>query len=111
MGRSNRKERLAFRFEIVFDDSDGYMSGPVLDISETGCFIETVMPLPPGKRVILTPLLEGEAGNHELVGEVVRTNTYDADEIGDGSPGMGVRFIDPNPEFIAVLRAAFEENR
>ncbi|MDF1562298.1 MAG: PilZ domain-containing protein [Deltaproteobacteria bacterium] len=103
MSEDRKTRRYALRFEVVYDDGEGYMSGPVHDISETGCYIETVMPLAPGKKVLLTPLLEDEAGNFELAGEVVRANEYDLDRIDGETPGMGVRFIDPNPDFVAAL--------
>ena len=111
MAEENRKTRFSIRFEVVFDDGESFMSGPVLDVSETGCFIETVMPLPPGKRVRLTPLLDGQAGDYELEGEVVRANEYEPERYEDGNPGMGVRFIDPHPDFVAALQKALEEGR
>lgn len=91
-----RKKRFPVSFEIVFDDGDGFMTGPVIDMSETGCFIETVMPLEAGKRVRLTPLLTGESGIFELEGEVVRKQDYDLDHHFDRTPGMGIRFVDPD---------------
>jgi len=96
MSTIERKKRVPVSFEIVFDDGDGFMTGPVIDMSETGCFIETVMPLEAGKRVRLTPLLTGESGIFELEGEVVRKQDYDLDHHFDRTPGMGIRFVDPD---------------
>ncbi len=110
MANEERKTRYPFRFEVVFDDGEGFMTGPVLDISETGCFIETVMPLEAGQKVQLTPLLSGSAGNYELEGVVVRANEYDEDEFFDRTPGMGVRFDTANPAFLTALQTAFEAN-
>jgi uncharacterized protein (TIGR02266 family) len=103
-----RKTRYRVDFEVVFDDGEGFMSGPLVDISETGCFIETVMPLDPGKRVRITPLVSAEAGIFELEGEVVRKNDYDLDEHWSRVPGMGVRFIDADPEQVRKLREFLE---
>lgn len=103
-----RKTRYSVSFEIVYDDGEGFMSAPVIDISESGCFIETVMPLNPGTRVRLTPLLPTEAGIYELEGEVVRKNDYDLDNHFDRTPGMGIRFVDADVEQIAKLRALLE---
>ncbi len=108
MAIEQRKKRYPFRFEVVYDDGEGFMSGPVLDISETGCFIETVMPLTAGKKVRVTPLLEGEAGAYELEGEVVRAQEYDQDNHFDRVPGMGIKFTGANPAFIAELQKIFE---
>ena len=33
MGVANRQKRYPFRFEVVYDDGEGFMSGPVVDPS------------------------------------------------------------------------------
>lgn len=104
-----RKKRYQMSLEIVYDDGEGFMSAPVVDISESGCFVETVMPLDPGTRVRLTPLLPTDAGVHELDGEVVRKNEYDLDNHFDRVPGMGIRFVDADAEQIEKLRALLEK--
>lgn len=108
MASGERKTRYRVDFEVVFDDGEGFMSGPLVDISETGCFIETVMPPEPGKRVRITPLVPGEVGIFELEGEVVRKNDYDLDEHWSRVPGMGVRFIDADKEQVRKLRDYLE---
>ena len=104
-----RKARFAVDFEVVFDDGEGFMSGPLVDISETGCFIETVMPIEPGKRVRITPLVPGEAGIFEFEAEVVRKLDYDLDNHFDRVPGMGVKFIDADAAQLKKLRAYLED--
>lgn len=90
-----RKPRFTLKLQIVYDDGQSFMSGPVLDLSETGVFIETVMPLTPGTIVRLMPLVpEDDVAVLELAGEVVRKADYDLDNHFDRTPGMGVRFID-----------------
>lgn len=103
-----RKTRFAVNFEVVFDDGEGFMSGPLVDISETGCFIETVMPPEPGKRVRITPLVPGDVGIFEFEGEVVRKNDYDLDEHFDRIAGVGVRFVDADPDQLKKLREYLE---
>jgi hypothetical protein len=89
----DRKPRYAVKLQIVYDDGQSFMSGPVLDISETGVFIETVMPLSPGTTVRLTPLLNhDDMSTLELEGEVVRKADYDLDNHFDRTPGMGIVF-------------------
>jgi uncharacterized protein (TIGR02266 family) len=104
-----RKPRVRLKLQIVYDDGQSFMSGPVLDLSESGVFIETVMPLSPGTAVRLTPLLaDDDAGVLELEGEVVRKADYDLDNHFDRTPGMGIRFVnvgDAQREAIAALVA------
>ena len=109
MATTNRQKRYPFRFEVVYDDGEGFMSGPVVDISGTGCFIETVMPLKPGTKVRMTPLLPEQSGIFEFTGEVVRANEYDLDNHFDRVPGMGVKFVDPDQNLIEQLMAIFVE--
>lgn len=68
----DRSPRYSLKLQVVYDDGNAFMSGPVVDISESGVFIETVMPLEPGTEVRLTPLLPEEAGLFEIPGTVVR---------------------------------------
>ena len=104
-----RKPRFTLKLQIVYDDGQSFMSGPVLDLSETGVFIETVMPLPPGTIVRLMPLVpEDDVAILELDGEVVRKADYDLDNHFDRTPGMGVRFLhvgDLEAKAIAALMA------
>ena len=67
-----RKPRVPLKLQVIYDDGQSFMSGPVIDISETGLFIETVMPLPPGTLVRLTPLVSDAEAGLDFEGEVVR---------------------------------------
>jgi Tfp pilus assembly protein PilZ len=107
----DRSPRYSLKLQIVYDDGNAFMSGPVVDISETGVFIETVMPLEPGVEVRLTPLLPEEAGLFEIRGVVVRKNEYDLDNHFDRTPGMGVRFTEITEDAKASLRALFEKGK
>ena len=86
------------------------MSGVVVDISESGAFIETVMPLEPGIPVRLTPLKPEDIGMFEIKGVVVRKNDFDDGVRVDRPPGMGVRFLDVSGETLARLRALFSKS-
>ena len=98
-----RKKRFELKMEVVYDDGEGFMCGPCIDISESGIFIETVMPLKPSTKVRVIPLLPEEVGMVEFDGEVVRKNEYDLDNHFDRTPGMGIRFLDPDPDQIDAL--------
>ena len=99
-----RKPRFQLKLQIVYDDGQSFMSGPVADMSETGVFIETVMPLEPQTRVRLMPLLPDEDGMFEIEGLVVRKADYDLDNHFDRTPGMGIKFIDVTPDQGAALQ-------
>ena len=103
-----RSPRYALKLQIVYDDGNAFMSGAVVDISETGVFIETVMPLEPGTEVRLTPLLPEEAGLFEIIGIVVRKNEYDLDNHFDRTPGMGIHYKEVSMEAGAQLKKLFE---
>ena len=105
----DRSPRYSLKLQVVYDDGNAFMSGPVVDISESGVFIETVMPLEPGSEVRLTPLLPEEAGLFEILGVVVRKNEYDLDNHFDRTPGMGVRFKDITPDARDQIRKLFEK--
>ncbi len=95
---TERKPRFLLKLQIVYDDGQSFMSGPVADMSETGVFIETVMPLEPDTPVRLMPLLPDEDGMFEIDGLVVRKADYDLDNHFDRTPGMGIRFVDVSPD-------------
>jgi len=83
-----RAERHKVRFKLVYDDGDTFNAGTVRDVSETGLYLETALPLPKGTRVMLTPLDSDEL--FEAHGKVVRVEEYDG-----GNPGgMGIEFVD-----------------
>jgi len=107
-----RKPRFSLKLQIVYDDGQSFMSGPVLDMSETGVFIETVMPLDPGTAVRLMPLVpEDDSLIFELVGEVVRKADYDLDNHFDRTPGMGIRFTDVSADQQQAIDRLLERGR
>ncbi len=107
--KTDRKERVAAGFQVVFDDGENFMSGPVVDVSESGMYSETVMPPKAGTMVRITPLLPENAGLFEFEGEVVRANEVDLDDHFDRAPGIGVRFIDISDQDRENLRALVEK--
>lgn len=105
----DRSPRFQMKLQIVYDDGNAFMSGAVVDISESGVFIETVMPLEPGTEVRLIPLIPEEAGIFEIVGNVVRKLDYDLDNHFDRTPGMGVRFKNITADARSHLKAVLEK--
>lgn len=98
----------SIQFHVVYDDGEGYMTANVVNISRTGVFLETAMPLAPGSRVRMSPLLPDSAGLFELDGEVVRAEEYDPERGAERPAGMGVRFVDVSEEQVTQLHSLLE---
>jgi hypothetical protein len=97
MTREHRqKERHRVRFKLVYDDGQSFNAGHVMDLSETGLFLETALPLPTGTVVRLMPL--GSAGEivPEVYARVMRSIDYDPTSL--DPPGMGLMFVDLSDE-------------
>ncbi len=106
--------RLLVAIDVDYRDQDTYLFASSRDISETGLFVRTLEPLPPGTRLSLRfrpdaaddggaaaddDALRAGAGSREpaelleLEGEVIWVNPYRPDALTNLDPGMGVRFI------------------
>ncbi len=80
---------------VVYDTGDGFWSAEVVDVSESGLFVETTHELAAGTRVTLLPEDRSDAElPFEVLAEVVRTNVYDLDNHFDRTPGIAFRWID-----------------
>lgn len=94
MGSEQRRdERHRVRFHLVYDDGSSFNAGTVHDVSVSGLFLETALPLPLGSEVCLTPVGEG----HELFevkARVMRCVPYSAGVMADRPAGMGLQFLD-----------------
>ncbi len=92
---------------VIYDTGDGFWSAPVVDMSESGLFVETTHELAPGKQVVIIPDLpeEEEQLPFEIHGVVVRTNEYNLDQHWDRTPGIAFRLEGLTEENFAQLRA------
>lgn len=94
---------------VVYDTGEEFWSGPVVDMSESGLFIETHHELPPKTVVTIIPdIPDGGALPFELRAVVVRTNEYDPTDHWDRTPGLAFRFEGLTPENLSLLRAFLE---
>jgi hypothetical protein len=95
-GKQRRGERHRLRFKLVYDDGETFNAGAVSDVSESGIFLETALPLRIGTEVQLTPL--DQAGDHlfEVKARVVRSVAYDNTTMDQA--GMGLEFVDLTDE-------------
>ncbi len=78
----------------MFDNGESFTAGRVLDVSETGLFLETSEPQPRGSILTLFPVDREASDMFELEAEVVRVVPDDPDT--DSLGGMGLRFLKPD---------------
>lgn len=108
----HRKPRIPLKLQVVYDDGASFMSGSAIDMSETGLFIETVMPLEPGTTVRLMPLVPGDDSSVlEIEGQVMRKAEYDLDNHFDRTPGMGIRFTSLTGEQRVAIAGLLQRGR
>ncbi len=99
---------LEARVAISYPTLEELVSGPLVNLSEGGAYIRTTAPKPEGTRLWLrVSVSEGEL-NFETRGEVARiVSSQEARETGL-TPGMGIRFLDLEPETQASIRRIVE---
>jgi Tfp pilus assembly protein PilZ len=82
MGRKH--ERSTFLTEITLESASGKREARISDVSEGGCFVDTIVTVRPGEEVVLTSTFD--SGEHlSIKGRVVY--------VMDGF-GFGIEFID-----------------
>jgi hypothetical protein len=80
---------------FIYDTGESYWAAPVVDLSESGLFLETAHQLPNATRVTLMPdVPDSERLPFELKGEVVRANDFDNERNFNRAPGIGFRLVD-----------------
>lgn len=93
MGREHRQsERHRVKFKLIYDDGNSFNAGSVSNVSETGVFLETALPLPVGTIVRLMPLNNVNDKIFEVAARVARAVPYDPTSIEPA--GMGLQFMD-----------------
>ena len=80
---------------MIYDTGDGFWSGNVIDVSESGLFIETHHELAADTIITLMPdVSEEEQLPFEIKAKVVRTIEYDPDNFFDRIPGLALSLVD-----------------
>lgn len=106
-GRDRRRfPRVLVDLEVDYSHEDTYLFAYIRDISATGLFVRTNAPEPPGTRlnVRFTPTLASRgAPPLELEAEVIWINAYRPGHSDNLHPGMGIRFVDLDPDDRARL--------
>ena len=91
--------RVLVDLDVDYRSEDTYLFASSRDISETGIFVRTIEPLPPGTQLNLRfrpsdpDPMSGSDEVLELEGEVIWVNPYRPDALANLDPGMGVRFV------------------
>jgi len=96
MDHKSRAARYRVGMNLIYDTGEGYWSAPVIDVSESGLFVETHHELPIGTRVTAHPDVpkDDEQLPFEIRAEVVRTQEYDPENYFDRTPGLAFHFVD-----------------
>jgi len=93
------KTRFEVRLDASWDGSRGTYNACVIDLSETGCYVDAINETIPGEILHLKiHLPDGKL--LELNGEVAHSFT---------SVGFGLRFVELTAEQSAVLRAVLDD--
>lgn len=96
--------------DVIYDTGEEFWTGPVIDASATGLFIETTHELPLGTEVtIMLGGKEDERLPFEIVGVVTRVNELDWDEHYDRTPGIALRLEGLAPAEAEQLAAFLAE--
>ena len=90
--RSSQRRSIHSTVQYFDSQSAGRTRARISDLSVTGCYIDTLNPLPLGSKIHLTLKPSGES--MEVLAEVVSSSP---------NMGMGVRFLELTPEQKARL--------
>ena len=101
MSDRRREERLEVCLDAVWDGKSGNYTARVTDLSESGCYVDTL----------------GEAGTGEIVHFKLQLPGGDwldlAGEVAHTTPplGFGMRFVEPTDEQIEKLRSVIANHK
>lgn len=87
--------RLPVHIRIDYQTVDAFFSEFASNINQSGLYIKTNKPLPPGTRLDIQFLLPNNSRPVQVEGEVVWVNEKTTKGI---NPGMGIRFEELEPE-------------
>ncbi len=106
--RGGAREKI--RFNIMVDDGSSFNAGVVNDVSESGLFLETALPLDVGTKVRLTTVDLGDGEPITVEAQVARVQT-DEDSSPENTAGMGLKFLNLNDRQISQFFEILEEMR
>lgn len=95
---------------FIYDTGESFWAAPVLDVSESGVFLETAHQLEVGTQVTLVPdVADDEKLPFELLAQVVRVNEYDSEQNFKRPPGIAFRLLNLTVAQLGELRAFLEQ--
>jgi type IV pilus assembly protein PilZ len=89
--------RVFVDLQVDYASEDNYLFAYITDISATGIFVRTTTPEQPGTLLNLR-FGTDRRGDIECEGEVIWVNPYRPGAPDNLHPGMGIRFVDLDPE-------------
>ncbi len=93
-----RAPRVLVDLEVDYASEENYLFAYITDISETGIFVRTTTPEPPGTNLNLRFKPDDEGPSIEIEGKVIWVNPYRPGTPDNLHPGMGIRFVDLDDE-------------
>ncbi|MEE2901497.1 MAG: 3-hydroxyacyl-CoA dehydrogenase NAD-binding domain-containing protein [Myxococcota bacterium] len=91
--KSSRSNRHYIRLQMSFDDGEDFHVARVVDISESGVYLQTAEVQPIDTNLTLSPVGVKNFEDLELKAVVVRSNQYETHGFGKEPAGMGLRFL------------------
>ncbi len=96
--------------DVIYDTGSEFWTGPVIDASETGLFIETTHELPLGTSVsIMMGGADDDRIPFEVTGVVARVNELDWENHYDRTPGIAVRLEGMESEEVEQFHAFLQD--
>ena len=90
--------RVLVDLEVDYASEDNYLFAYIVDISETGIFVRTTTPEPPGTHLNLRFRPDDASAQIEIEGTVIWVNPYRPGAADNLHPGMGIRFVELDDE-------------
>jgi Tfp pilus assembly protein PilZ len=97
--KENRAHRKACRIPVKYATFDRIYSDNIMNISQSGVFIETKRPIFIGEEILINFMIEGLDDLIKIKGEVVNASRL----------GIGIEFKDINPGILNNMKALLEK--
>ncbi len=116
MAQKGSEKRQFLRFPVVlpvdFGKADYFLSTMCSNVSQRGLFVETSQKFARGERVCLFISLPNQDDPVKMIGEVVWTTEGTTKDIEDNTVnGIGIRFVDGNPEADQLLKGFLNNDK
>jgi len=89
--------RVLVDLEVDYASEDNYLFAYITDISETGIFVRTTTPEPPGTNLNLRFRID-DGPQIQVEGTVIWVNPFRPNNKDNLHPGMGIRFVELDDE-------------